>query len=113
MKRFVFVILAATFAAMPAYTKAVQHAEKPGASSSNAQPGAGMSEGEVRRVDKDAKKITLRHGPLANLDMPAMTMVFQVSDPAMLEQVKIGDKVKFVAEKSGGAVTITKLEPAQ
>jgi Cu/Ag efflux protein CusF len=112
MKRFVFVILA-TFAAVPAYTEAVQHAEKPGASNSSAHAGAGMSDGEVRRVDKDAKKITLRHGPLANLDMPAMTMVFQVSDPAMLEQVKIGDKVKFVAEKSDGAFTITKLEPAQ
>jgi Cu/Ag efflux protein CusF len=77
------------------------------------QPSGALYEGEVRKVDKDAKKITLRHGPLADLDMPAMTMVFQVSDPAMLEQVKIGDKVKFVAEKSGGAVTITKLEPAQ
>ena len=74
---------------------------------------AGLSEGEVRKVDKDAKKITLRHGPLTNLDMPAMTMVFQVKDPAMLEQVKVGDKVKFQAEKLGGAFTITKLEPAK
>lgn len=72
-----------------------------------------LSDGEVRKVDKDANKITLRHGPLANLDMPAMTMVFQVKDPAMLDQVKQGDKVKFQAEKVGGAFTITKIEPAK
>jgi Cu(I)/Ag(I) efflux system periplasmic protein CusF len=72
-----------------------------------------LSDGEVRKVDKDAKKITLRHGPLANLDMPAMTMVFQVKDPAMLDQVKPGDKVRFQAEKVGAAFTITKLEPVK
>jgi Cu(I)/Ag(I) efflux system protein CusF len=67
----------------------------------------------VRKVDKDAKKITIKHGPLANLDMPPMTMVFQVKDPAMLEQVKAGDKIKFQAEKVGGAYTVTKIEPAK
>jgi Cu(I)/Ag(I) efflux system periplasmic protein CusF len=72
-----------------------------------------LSDGEVRKVDKDAKKITIKHGPLANLDMPPMTMVFQVRDPAMLEQVKAGDKVKFQAEKVGGAFTVTKIEPAK
>lgn len=71
-----------------------------------------LSDGEVRKVDKDAKKITIKHGPLANLDMPPMTMVFQVKDPAMLEQVKVGDKIKFDAEKVGGAFTVTKIEPA-
>jgi Cu(I)/Ag(I) efflux system protein CusF len=72
-----------------------------------------LSDGEVRKVDKDAKKITIRHGRLENLDMPPMTMVFQVKDPAMLDQVKTGDKVKFQAEKVGGAFTITRLEPAK
>jgi uncharacterized cupredoxin-like copper-binding protein len=72
-----------------------------------------MSEGEVRKVDKDAKKITIKHGPLQNLDMPAMTMVFQVADPAMLNQVKSGDKVNFRAEKIGGAYALTKIEPAK
>lgn len=72
-----------------------------------------LSDGEVRKVDKDAKKITIKHGPLANLDMPPMTMVFQVSDPAMLNQVKAGDKVKFQAEKVGAAYTVTKIEPAK
>ena len=69
-----------------------------------------MTDGEVRKVDKDAKKITIRHEPLQHLDMPAMTMVFQVSEPAMLEQVKAGDKIKFQAEKIGGAFTVTKME---
>lgn len=73
---------------------------------------AGVMEGEVRRVDKDAQKITIKHGPLAKFDMPAMTMVFQVKDPAMLDQVKAGDKVKFDAEKLGGAFTLTKIDPA-
>ena len=72
-----------------------------------------QNEGEVRKVDKDAQKITIRHGPLAKLDMPAMTMVFRVKDPALLDQVKAGDKVKFDAEKVGGAFTVTRIEPAK
>jgi len=69
-----------------------------------------LTEGEIRRVDKEAKKLTIKHGPIANLDMPAMTMVFQVKDPAMLDQVKAGDKVRFAADKVGGAYTVTKIE---
>jgi Cu(I)/Ag(I) efflux system periplasmic protein CusF len=76
-------------------------------------PAAALSDGEVRKVDKDANKITIKHGPLANLDMPAMTMVFQVKDPTMLNQVKAGDKVRFQAEKVGGAFTVTRIEPAK
>ncbi|TAK48811.1 MAG: copper-binding protein [Betaproteobacteria bacterium] len=72
-----------------------------------------QSEGEVRKVDKDAQKITIKHGPLKNLDMPAMTMVFKVKDPAMLERVKAGDKVKFQAENLGGALTVTEIAPAK
>jgi Cu(I)/Ag(I) efflux system periplasmic protein CusF len=71
------------------------------------------TEGEIRRIDKDAKKLTIRHGPIQNLDMPAMTMVFQVADPAVLDRVKPGDKVRFTAEKIGGAYTVTRLEQAQ
>ncbi|MGQ0546726.1 MAG: copper-binding protein [Betaproteobacteria bacterium] len=74
---------------------------------------ATLSDGEIRKVDKSAKKITIKHGPLANLDMPPMTMVFRVKDPAMLDQVKPGDKVKFQAEKVGSALTVTKIEPAK
>jgi len=73
---------------------------------------APMSAGEVIKIDKDAGKITLRHGPLVNLDMPGMTMAFKVAEPAMLDQLKPGDKVQFVAEKAGGALTITALQSA-
>lgn len=75
--------------------------------------GNAPSTGEVRKVDKAAKKITIKHGPLQNLEMPPMTMVFQVKDPAMLDQVKAGDKVKFQAEKVGGALTVTQIAPAK
>jgi Cu/Ag efflux protein CusF len=71
---------------------------------------ATLAEGEVRRVDKEAKKLTIKHGPIQNLDMPAMTMVFQVKDPAMLDQVKAGEKIRFEAEKIGGAYTVTRIE---
>lgn len=74
---------------------------------------AALTEGEVRKVDKDAKKITIKHGPLTDLEMPAMTMVYQVKDPKMLEQVKAGDKVMFQAEKVGGAFTVTRIETAK
>lgn len=108
MRVLTLAIFAIAFA-IPAYADEGHHKPAAGAT---AQSAGDMSDGEVRRVDKDAKKITVRHGPLANLDMPAMTMVFQVKDPAMLDRVKAGDKVKFVAEKVGGAFTITKIEPA-
>ena len=75
-----------------------------------AQETAALSDGEVRRVDKEANKITIRHGSLLNLEMPAMTMVFQVKEPAMLDKVKIGDKIKFRADKAGGAYTVTRIE---
>ena len=71
---------------------------------------AALTDGEIRRVDKEAKKLTIKHGPITNLDMPAMTMVFQVKDVAMLDQVKAGDKVRFRAEKDGGQYIVTKIE---
>lgn len=74
---------------------------------------AELVDGEIRKVDKEAGKITIRHGELKNLGMPAMTMVFRVKDPAMLGQVKVGDKVKFMAEKVNGAITLMHLESAQ
>ena len=72
-----------------------------------------MTAGEVRKVDKEAGKITLKHEPIANLDMPAMTMVFRVSDPKMLDTVKAGDKVQFAADKVGGQLTVTRMQPAR
>ncbi len=72
-----------------------------------------MAAGEVRKVDKDARKITLRHGELKQLDMPPMTMVFQVKDPSLLDKVKAGDKVKFKAESASGTMTLTEIETAK
>lgn len=71
-----------------------------------------MADAEVRKVDKDAKKITLKHGPIKNLDMPAMTMVFQVKDAALLDKVAAGDKIKFTAEQQQGAYVVTGVEKA-
>ena len=69
-----------------------------------------MTEGEVRKVDKPAEKVTLRHGPIANLGMPAMTMVFKVADPKMLDALKEGDKIRFSADRLNGAITLTGIE---
>lgn len=74
---------------------------------------AAMSEGEVRKVDLSAKKITIKHGELKNLGMPPMTMVFQVKDPALLQSVKAGDKVLFAAEDANGALVVTQLQVAR
>ena len=72
-----------------------------------------MTDGEVRKIDKDNQKITLKHGDIRNLDMPGMTMVFKVKDLAMLDKVKAGDKVRFKAEKADGAIVVTALEAAK
>lgn len=77
-----------------------------------AQAAGPASEGVVRKVDAANGKITLRHGPLVNLDMPPMTMVFRAQPPTLLDGVKAGDKVKFHAEKIDGAYTVTAIEPA-
>jgi Cu(I)/Ag(I) efflux system periplasmic protein CusF len=74
---------------------------------------APQSEGEVRKVDLAYGKVTLRHGPLANLDMPAMTMVFTATDPKLLAGLKVGDKVRFNADKKDGAYIVTAIEVAK
>lgn len=71
---------------------------------------AKMSEGTVKKVDKSAGKITIAHGPLENLGMPGMTMAFAVKDKAMLNQVKPGDKIRFVATNMGDMLTVSTLE---
>ena len=71
---------------------------------------ADMSDGEVKKIDKAGQKITLKHGDIKNLDMPGMTMVFRVNDPALLDKVKAGDKVKFSAQDQGGVLIVTAIE---
>lgn len=70
-------------------------------------------EAEVRRVDNATQKITLKHGDIPNIDMGAMTMVFRVKDPALLEKVKAGDKVVITADKVDGNLTVMSIEPAK
>ena len=71
-----------------------------------------MSDGVVRKIDAANGKITLRHGPIVNIDMPAMTMVFRAQPPELLNRVKVGDKVKFHAEEIKGSLTVTAIEVA-
>jgi Cu/Ag efflux protein CusF len=73
-----------------------------------------MVDGTVTKIDASASKITLKHGPIKKFDMDdGMTMVFRVQDAAMLKQVKVGDKVKFEADKVNGQFTVTKIEKAK
>ena len=72
---------------------------------------AQMVDGEIKKVDASAGKITIKHGPMKKFDMDdGMTMVFRAKDPAMLKQVKPGDKIKFEADKVNGQFTVMKLE---
>jgi len=112
-------ILLAALLACAGTVSAVAQTAEPGAST---QPSTGstatataadMTEGEVRRIDKTAGKISIKHGEIKNLDMPPMTMVFQVKDAAMLDTVNVGDKVRFHVEKQGGALVVTELHPGQ
>lgn len=73
---------------------------------------APLAEGEVRKVDKDAAKITLKHGDIKALDMPPMTMRFEVRDKAWLDTFKVGDKVRFQAVQEGNRYIVTEIEKA-
>ena len=72
-----------------------------------------MTDAEVRKVDMDAKKVTLKHGPIKNLDMPGMTMVFQVKDAALMNKLAVGDKIKVSVEQQQGAFVVTAVEKAE
>jgi Cu(I)/Ag(I) efflux system periplasmic protein CusF len=72
-------------------------------------PPLDATQGEVRKVDKEAKKLTIKHGEIKNLDMPPMTMVFQIKDPLLLDKVKPGDKIQFHAAKENGSFIVTDL----
>jgi Cu/Ag efflux protein CusF len=72
-----------------------------------------LSDGEIRKVDKDAGKLTIKHGEIKNLDMPPMTMVFQVNEKSLLDKVKAGEKIKFKAISDNGKFTVTEIQPAK
>ena len=72
-----------------------------------------MTDGEVRKIDAENNKITIKHGEMKSFDMPRMTMVFRVTDPAMLATIKPGDRVRFAVEKQGGSLVVTRIELVQ
>ena len=104
MRRFAPFLAAAMLAAAPAL--ATSHA--PAA----AKAAGAMSDGEVRKVDKEAGKVTIKHGPIPNLEMPPMTMVFRVADASVVGDMKPGDKVRFRAEQVNGAYHVKQIEKA-
>lgn len=104
MKTLLIAIALGCTLAMPAF--AAEQAATP----SSSEAATNMSQGEVRKIDPATQKITLRHGPIANLGMPPMTMVFGVQDAALLEGVKAGDKVNFVVEQKGSQFVVTELQ---
>lgn len=110
IKHLTLAVLAATTFAATATAQAMDHGKAHGAGASAAA--AEMTEGEIKKVDKDNKKLTIKHGDIKSLDMPGMTMVFQVRDPAFVEQVKVGDKIRFKAEKGTSGFVVTELQQA-
>ncbi|WNF45224.1 copper-binding protein [Pseudomonas sp. SG20056] len=106
MKNLLSVIALACALASPVF--ASQHSAAPVTNSA-----AAASQGEIRKIDAANQKITLRHGPLANIGMPPMTMVFQVQDAAQLEGLKVGDKVSFVAQQQGSQFFASELQAVQ
>lgn len=114
MKRSSLLLFTAVLVAAPAFAQS-DHGSHHAAAAEKSSVGAtdDLAQGEVKKVDKDAGKVTIKHGPLTTLDMPPMTMVFRVKDPAMLDKVKAGDKIRFRAEKVGGNFTVTEYQPAE
>ena len=108
MKNSVFKLAAS--ASIVLFAQLVAAQTPPVATTESAIASSDMAEGEVRKIDKETKKITLKHGVIKSLDMPAMTMVFGVKDAAMLDNLKAGDKVKFKAQQTGSAITVTEIQ---
>jgi Cu/Ag efflux protein CusF len=103
-----FTLATATVAART--TPPEDHSSHHSQTSAAANADAFKAEGEVRKVDREARKLTLRHGPIPNLEMPDMTMVFRVSDPKMLDGLEAKQKVRFTADRIEGQLTVTSLE---
>jgi Cu/Ag efflux protein CusF len=100
------VVFAAAMALSFASMGSIAQAQQASATAAHTE----MSDGEIKKVDKEAGKLTIKHGELKNLGMPGMTMVFKVKSPANFDKIKQGDKVRFLAENVGGALTVTAIE---
>lgn len=108
--RVIIFAIAALVHAGPLIAQGAAEAPAPAPGQVATTESADFSDAEVRRVDKDAQKITLRHGPIPNLGMGDMTMVFRVVEQRWLDELKVGNKIRFKADKVGGLYTITNVE---
>ena len=104
-----------TWAAASTPAWSASHQSDHGSHGAHAKPAAqvaaaDLTDAEVRRVDKEGGKLTLRHAEIKSLDMPAMTMVFVVRDKAMLDKLKAGDKIRFKAINDAGKYTVTEIQ---
>lgn len=78
-----------------------------------AQEAAAMTTGEIRKIDVESGKLTIRHAPIVNLDMAAMTMAFRVKEGINLSAWRAGDKIRFIAERVNGSLMVTYIELAE
>jgi Cu/Ag efflux protein CusF len=108
MHKIIFTLLVATTALAPMLSAGADKERIGAPATVSATP---LTDGEVRRIDLQQGRITLKHGEIRNLSMPAMTMVFRAKDPAMLARLKVGDEVRFSAEQGDGVLILTAIEP--
>ena len=113
LKQFLLAAALAAAGGAPAIAQQPQGVQGAAVTVPTASTASEMTDAEVRKVDKDQKKITLKHGEIKSLDMPPMTMVFGVKDAGLLEQVKAGDKIRFAATSQDGKFTVTEIQPAK
>jgi len=115
MKKLFFMLpVLAAFATSAAWSQSSAAHDHGHGQATVAQASAGAAaDGEVRKVDKAAGKVTIKHGEIKALNMPPMTMVYPVTDAAMLDKVKAGDKVQFTATSDGGKLTVTGIKPVK
>ncbi|MBA3772389.1 MAG: copper-binding protein [Ramlibacter sp.] len=89
------------------------HAQHTGATAVTPTAAIAMTAGEVRKVDPAQGKLTIKHEPITNLGMPAMTMVFRAAKPDLLKNIQVGDKIQFRAETVAGGVVVTDIQPGK
>jgi Cu(I)/Ag(I) efflux system periplasmic protein CusF len=111
MKKLASTIIALSVFTISTTSYAASHASVPASAATVVS--LPMADAEIRKIDLENKKITLKHGEIKNLDMPGMTMVFQVKNIAMLENIKAGDKVMFTADKVDGVFMVISIEKAK